>query len=479
MLFRSGLTARSWAKVKQRLDSQLAATQLGDLPFQKYRDDPAGFMTEVLGWEPWKKQTEIGEALVEDQRVSVVSCNGAGKTACAARLVLWFVQTRRNAVVVTTAPTWHQVNLLWREVRTAFHGSDQKLAGEMLSNRLEIAPNWYATGLSTDREERFQGYHASGTEPGEDGGLLVVVDEASGVADPIFDAMRGYLTSPNSYVLLIGNGNRGDGAFHESHQRGKWSRFSISAWDVPSHIMDPAWIAEQKEHWGEESAQYIVRVLGKFPEQGGDFQLIPQWVLDGAADVTPVDSPGRYIGLDVARGGGDQSVACVTIDGVVEAMEGWDSRDLMETAERTRDLAKKYDVPGHHICVDVSGIGAGVVDRLREAGLMVEGVDFGGKAQHDYDWLLGNDSKFLNRKAELHWAGRMSLMNNHQSIPAKWRRTLWRQLQWTNYEYNERGVMKMESKDKLRARFSASPDHADAWILSLSRTSKRAKIFVV
>jgi len=436
-------------------------------------------MTEVLGWSPWKKQTEIGDALVSNQRVSVVSCNGAGKTACAARLVLWFMQTRRNAVVVTTAPTWHQVGLLWREVRTAFNGSRVKLAGEMLSQRLEIAPNWYATGLSTDREERFQGYHAGGSQAGDDGGLLVVVDEASGVSDPIYDAMRGYLTSPNSYVLLIGNGNRAQGAFHESHQRGNWSRFSISAYDVPDHIMDRAWIDEQRDHWGETSAQYIVRVLGKFPEQGGDFQLIPQWLLESVSTKQPEDSPGRYLGLDVARGGGDQSVACVTVDGVVIDLDGWDSRDLMVTAERTRDLAKRWEVPGNHICVDVSGIGAGVVDRLREAGLMVEGVDFGGRPEHDWDWLLGSDAKFLNRKAELHWAARMALMNGHQSIPAKFSSTLWRQLQWTNYEYNQRGMMKMESKDKLRARFGASPDHADAWVLALSRTSKRGKIFVV
>lgn len=436
-------------------------------------------MTEVLGWEPWKKQSEIGEALVEDQRVSVVSCNGAGKTACAARLVLWFVQTRRNAVVVTTAPTWHQVGLLWREVRTAFHGSHRPLSGEMLSQRLEVASNWYATGLSTDREERFQGYHAGGSQPGDDGGLLVVVDEASGVSDPIYDAMRGYLTSPNSYVLLIGNGNRAQGAFHESHQRGKWRRFSISAWDVPAHIMDRSWIEEQREHWGEDSAQYIVRVLGKFPEQGGDFQLIPQWLLESTCSKTPEGAEGIHMGLDVARGGGDQSVAVVTADGVVQAVESWDSPDLMVTAERSMALAKQYAVPSGNIHVDVSGIGAGVVDRLREAGLGVEGVDFGGKAEHDYDWLMGTDSKFLNRKAELHWAARMLLMNGHASIPRKYSRTLWRQLGWTNYEYNERGAMKMESKDKLRARFGASPDHADAWVLSLSRTTQRKRIFVI
>lgn len=436
-------------------------------------------MEEILGWTPWKKQTEIADALVQDQRVSVVSCNGAGKTAVAARILLWFVQTRRNAVVVTTAPTWHQVGLLWREVRTAFAGSARPLAGEILHNRLELAPTWYATGLSTDREERFQGYHAGGMKAGDDGGMLVIVDEASGVDDSIFDAMRGYLTSANSYVLLIGNGNKPQGAFYDSHQRGNWKRFSISAFDVPEAIMDRGWIEEQRDHWGEESAQYCVRVLGKFPERGGDFQLIPLWLLEEAEKKTPTDAAGRYIGLDVARGGGDQSVACVTVDGIVVAVENWDSSDLMLTAAKTRDLAKRWDVPGKQICVDVSGIGAGVVDRLREGGLLCQGIDFGGKPEHDWDWLLGSDARFANRKAELHWAGRMALMNGHASIPGEFRRTLWQQLMWTNYEYNDRGVMKMESKEKLRQRHGASPDFADAWMLSLSRTSKRSAIFVI
>jgi hypothetical protein len=475
----SGLTQRSWAEALALRESRLAADSSTDLPHAAYRDRPAAFMDEVLGWSPWQKQRDIAQALVEQQRVSVVSCNGAGKTAVAARLLLWFVQTRRNAVVVTTAPTWHQVGLLWREVRSAFHSSSTPLLGEVLSHRLEIASSWYATGLSTDREERFQGYHASGSTPGEDGGLLVIVDEASGVDDPIFDAMRGYLTSPNCYVLLIGNGNRAQGAFYESHQRGPWERFSISAHDVPAHIMDRDWIAEQGEYWGEDSAQYVVRVLGKFPEEGSDFQLIPRWLLEKAATSRPTESPGAYLGLDVARGGGDQSVAVVTIDGVVEAVDAWDSRDLMVTAQRTLELASRHGVPGDHVSVDVSGIGAGVVDRLREAGLPVNAIDFGGPCEGDWTWLLGSDAKFLNRKAELHWAGRMALTNGYASIPSKFAKTLWRQLEWTNYEYNERGVLRMESKDKLRARFGASPDYADAWYISLCRTSSRSRIFVI
>tara|TARA_Y100000310_G_scaffold261792_1_gene271272 strand:+ start:211 stop:1542 length:1332 start_codon:yes stop_codon:yes gene_type:complete len=442
-------------------------------------NDPAGFSRKILGWKPWKKQREIGRALVEKQRVTVVSCNGAGKTTWAARLLLWFMSTRANAIVVSTAPTWHQVGLLWREVRAAFQHSRYTLKGELMQTRLDLGPSWYAMGLSTDREERFQGFHAGGTEPGGPGGLFVILDEASGIADPIWDAMRGYLTSENTYVLAIGNGNRADGAFYETHQRGNWERFSISALEVPKYIISRDWIAEQAEFYGEDSPQYFVRVLGKFPPRGGEYQLVPEWLLEETCEAKPNADKGRHLGLDVARSGSDQTVACVMVDGRVEAMSSWQSDDLMHTSKRMMQIAGEWGVPQRNCHVDLDGLGAGVVDRAREAGFTVDSVDAGGKPRGDWNWLLGHDTKILNRRAELHWAGRMALMNGHLCIPREWKPTLWRQLGWTIYEFTEAGLLKMESKKTLRARYGASPDHADAFFLCLSRAGNTPRIWVV
>lgn len=444
-------------------------------PYSEFKHDPVGFAEHVLGWSPWQKQREIGQALVDHKRVSVVSCNGAGKTVWAARLLCWFLYTRPNAIVLTTAPTYNQVGLLWKQVQVAHLQGRRTMPGRLMAtSRLELGPTWYAQGIATDREERFQGYHPENP----DSGMLVIVDEASGVADYVYDAIRGYLTSDNCYVLLIGNGNRAEGQFYDSHQRGPWARFSIAAHEVPEEFMSRAWIEEQREHWGEDSPQYQVRVMGQFPKAGSDFQLIPTWMLEQAESNAPGDEA-PHIGVDIARGSRDYNVAVVTRGGRVEDCLSWHEQDLMATAERIRDLASKHSVADDHIHIDATGIGAGVVDRLREAGMGVEGVEFGGKPVGDYAWLLGSDFLAANRKAELHWAGRNLLVKGYASIPEKYRTTIWKQLSWPSYAISERGAVSVEAKEKLRARFGESPDYADAWILSLSRASASRRIFVI
>src|SRR5690606_2827685 len=104
-----------------------------------------------------------------------------GKTKVAAWIALWFLYTHLNSKVITTAPTWHQVeNLLWREIHAAHANSRISLGGKVLQTQIELGKQWFALGLSTDKPERFQGFHA------ED--ILLIVDEASGVDQQIFDA---------------------------------------------------------------------------------------------------------------------------------------------------------------------------------------------------------------------------------------------------------------------------------------------------
>lgn len=241
------------------------------------RGDPVGFCAEVLGFEAWSKQAEILRSLRDHQRTCVRSCHGSGKTAVAARAVLWFLAAFPRSRVITTAPTWQQVKeQLWREIAVGFREADGFIDGQLDDARLELGHDWFALGLSTDRPERFQGHHAEH--------LLLVVDEASGVAESIYESAEGFLTTPGSRVLLIGNPTRPSGQFFRCFhsERALWNTVSISAFDMPWHtgekvpdsvarrLVSKEWVESSRTKWGEGSPLWSVRVLGDFPSTSDD-----------------------------------------------------------------------------------------------------------------------------------------------------------------------------------------------------------------
>ena len=83
-----------------------------------------------------------------------------------------------------------------------------------------------ASRAGVEWAERFAGWHSEN--------ILVIVDEASGVPDPLFEVIQGTLTTAHARLLLIGNPTRMDGYFAESHRRAGWHKLKISAYDTPN-----------------------------------------------------------------------------------------------------------------------------------------------------------------------------------------------------------------------------------------------------
>ena len=417
--------------------------------YSRYAADPVAFITEVLGDDPWELQRQIANGLATSRRVTVRSCNGAGKTWLAARLVLWFLFTRPNSTVVTTAPTWHQVrNLLWRGVRAAH--LQAKLPGDCNQTELNLAAEWFAAGLSTDEPERFQGFH------GAEGGILFIADEASGIEEAIYEAGAGFLTKPDSYVLLIGNPNTPAGYFFETHRQAGWLKFKISALDVPEHLVSREWIEQRREEWGEDSPAYRVRVLGEFPETGdntliglGDASAAQArtFELTGAVEIV--------LGADIARFGDDESVAYVRRGPEVIASHYWRGNDTQESAGQIAALGKELGASVFY--VDEIGVGAGVVDALKHQGHPVVGVNVGTSPD--------NGDLYLNRRAELFFTLQQLFKSGEIGIPAG-DDLLVAQLTDIRYKYTPAGKYQIESKEDMKKRRRKSPDRADALALT-------------
>jgi phage terminase large subunit len=433
-------------------------------------------MKEVRGFEPWEKQTLIARSLVKDQRVCVYTCNSAGKTTLASEIAHWFMSTRKDARVVLTAGVAPQVRLLWRKIRAGHASSKRPLPepGPLKTPRWEITPEWFIDGIATDEEVHMQGYHSLGVDPspGDDGGLLVIIDEASGVDAWVFNAIRGFMTSRNCYWLVMGNPNQANTEFHEISMRGNWTRYQISAFDCPDWLVSRDWIEEQREYWGEDSPQWQVRVLGQFPATGGDFLVFPLSLFEANADnKKPSDSP-THIGVDVARGNADRNTIVISRRDRVIHAEGFHSSDTMRLIDKLEPLVDKHRVRWENVHVDVIGIGAGVVDRLKQMGRYVDAVDFSARPIGDQKSLIGKHVRVRNRRAELYWAARCALHQGKASVPEVFRKTIWRECNLVQYDTN-RDILTIEPKEKIRDRYEGqSPDFADAWVMTFSRSTR-------
>ena len=160
------------------------------------------------------------------------------------------------------------------------------------------------------------------------------------------------------------------------------------------------------------------------------------------------------LGVDVARFGSDKTALCVRRGWSVEYLRSFSRIDTMRTAGEAVTLVRDHDIPA--VFVDEGGLGAGVVDRLRELRAPVYGVQFGGKARQS--------GRFANMRAELFWELRRLFNDNLIAIPPD--EELISQLLGLRYDVTSAGQVKMESKSSPRRRGLRSPDKADALALA-------------
>jgi hypothetical protein len=429
--------------------------------------DPARFASEVLGADLWDKQREILSAVANHKRVAVRSCNGSGKMFTAAYVVIWWLVTQPESIVITTAPTAHQVrNILWREIRRIYHSNTALIGGKLSNTSIELDDKHFAVGLSTDQPERFQGFH--------EGNILFVVDEASGVREGIYEALEGSMTSSNSKVLLIGNPTSLRGTFYDAFHRRRnlWHTIHISAFDTPNlksegvkypTLVIPGWVADAELNWGVDSYQYQVRVLGEFPSSSED-TLIPLKEIEQARGSAPFEWTEREaaieLGVDVARFGSDRTAICVRAGPKVLGIETFQNLDTMQTAGEVTNVGRRYGAS--LIRVDEIGIGAGVVDRLNEMGeFEVVGVNVSRRAIYT--------EHFANYRAEMFDGLRKRFHDKQILIPDN--AELISQLTSIRYSFTSSGQLRIEEKRDLRSRGEKSPDMADALALAFASST--------
>lgn len=433
------------------------------------RRDPVGFL-RTIGFEPWSKQAAVIESVRDHRRTAVRAGHGVGKTAIGGRVALWWLAAFPESIVITTATTWTQVReQLWREIAVAYRSAGALFARAALTDtRLELDERWFALGLSTDTPERFAGYHSER--------LLVILDEASGVTEPVWEAAESLITTPGSHLLAIGNPLRPSGAFYRAFttERELYNRIAISALDSPAvtgeqvsartfaHLVGPDWIEGRRRAWGEDSPLWQARVLGEFPSTADDTVCSLAEVEAAQARRLPMGDP-VVVACDVARFGSDETVIVTRRGARVRVVSSYTGRDLMQTVGRVLQVARRLAVEANmprkfmRIVVDDAGVGGGVTDRLREVGeFPVVAFTGAGSARRPDD--------YPNRRSEA-WF-RLSEQLPTLDLGADER--LAADLVAPRYSLDSRGRRVVEAKDSMKRRLGRSPDRGDAVVLATS-----------
>ena len=437
---------------------------------QHYYNDPVAYAEEIEGviLDPW--QIKALEKLVEHRFLAIRSGSGVGKTFLMGIATRWFLFTRPNSKVPTTAPSQHQLfDVLWSEHFKRVSNSPI-LSSFFIWTQTRLGvkgyePAWYAVARTAqvrpgaEVAEGLQGFH-------DEENLLFVVDEASGVPDAIFPAMEGSLTGDGSYCILAGNPTRTNGYFYDTFNnpalKHLYYPMHVSCYDSPR--VGKRYIEMMAERYGENHPIFMIKVLGEFAI-GDATYLIPPSFIDTMVNNSPPDVKGLSVelGLDVGRARAS-SVLCAHQGTKVlkygERHKKGAVTDTREIVQWTIEWINEFEPTA--VKVDAIGIGAGVYDGLHDIyGDMIIPV-VGSMAP-----AAEVKERYLNLRAQGCWELR-------EKVPFLYCED------WPNRVIMEMGdirtkptvnlKIKIESKEDMLTRAMKSPDYFDAtWMAFVSK----------
>jgi hypothetical protein len=414
----------SSAQLQIRAKAQLELRKrglVGISPFERYRFEPERYIVEKLGWQPWRGdaehpgQAEVLEAYAAALRaqlapdgspikntIRVEAGHTVGKTRLASGLVNHFFDCFSPSIIYTFAPTYEQIHdLLWKEIKATRRG--RGLPGRILDLELHAADDHFAKGRATNNAggqgtERAQGQHGPH--------LMFVLDEAEGIADYVYDAVRSMTSGGVAIVLMLANPRTRSSRFHRAAAGADVANFRISCVYHPNVLagrelvpgaVQRRYVEQMIDDGNTQHAEvverhdsdlhtfelpwrpgviyrpdheFMFRVLGVAPEHIADDVFVPTGRYLAATKRVPVPSEPHIarLGIDAARFGKDMGTLYTRHNGRLYRAAQFPQQDsgaylrairaeaLLLAAQGVTDIAFRVDGGG--------GFGSGVIDGL-------------------------------------------------------------------------------------------------------------------
>jgi hypothetical protein len=392
--------------------------------------------------------------------------HNTGKDFWASITILFFLACFPEPKVPCTANSARQLrNVLWSEISKWMRKANRIIPGDLSSptilehlfewqaekiyNKEYEGRTWFAEAVTintkatdTEQAEAIAGRHERF--------MLIVVDEASGIAPAVFNKFESTMTQPVNIMVLIYNPTREKGYAVDSQHSEHWVAMRWNAED--SERVDKEHIKRIEEKYGRESNPYRIRVLGLPPLSDSDTLIPYDWIMDAVDRDIKEINPITIKGVDVGAGG-DKSVILTRVGGTISKITRSNTRDTMMLVERVS--MEIFEDSPHAVLIDNIGIGKGVYDALNAKHRNVKAVDVRRTAR--------NEQRFVRLRDELWWkardmfeAGNISIPNDTELID-----------QLSSVKWSEQnGRIKVQGKKEMKAHGKDSPDEADALCLT-------------
>jgi len=410
-----------------------------------------------------------------------------GKSHIASRAAAWWLDIHPpgEAFVVTTATSWSQVRaVLWRYIGQAHRKGH--LVGRVNQTEWWIRDEMVGMGRKPadyDDGTAFQGIHAPK--------VLLIIDEAGGVPEILWNAGRTLTSNDGCRTLAIGNPTDPTSHFAKVCAPGSsWNVITIAAADSPNFtgetvplklsqsLISPRYLERlTADGCGPGTPIWSVSVEGEFPEDAADGVIMASSLAKcrvadqehEGQDLLPVE-----LGVDVGQSDSGDMTVIRERRGVM-AGRVWriQSGDSLAVAKFVLKAIIESDC--ETVKVDANGVGHHLVGHLRD---MAQRDLHGAQIVAVYVGQPSTRPKmFPNLRNQIWWeVGRIHSERGTWDLSAIDDRTA-ADLLAPKWSINSRGQVEVEKKAETKKRLGRSPDDADALLLAFYAASLPAVLF--
>lgn len=268
--------------------------------------DAAQAASEIFGLKFPPYQSNIIRKIFTCDRLLLLSGHGIGKSmifAIASILFQLLHQSSCYSIIIT--PTHRQAVYLMNQVNKIWHKNKWNVQASIGQKQWVIDPKTdkRIVSFSTNAPERVQGYHADH--------LFILVDEATGVDDEIYESISSLMSTPHTKVVFASNPTRHNW-YHDLWNRSSWDKIQISTIDA----------YEEQQKFGEQHISTEFLHQFDYDQKVRQIRILGEWLEESEYDVIQIprardpqiEKHGCAIGLDIAGAGRDKTIITIIKD---------------------------------------------------------------------------------------------------------------------------------------------------------------------